>query len=432
VKTNEVAAAEGRHPWWRLLASVGPGLMFLAAMTGPGTLLSNAAAGANYGYNLIWALALSLLFRYVWVDTTARYVLVTGESLLQGYARIGQWLVWTVFGAAILVRHSTNLYTVLLMGDAAHTLLPLPVAQSAAIWTVVFTLLGFAMMFWGGYPALEHGCRILMVILVASMAVAAFYSHPKPLPILWGTLVPWIPQSQGVYSSILIITAMIGAQVGTLSNLSYAYFVGEKGWNGIAAIRKQRFDLLSGFGCRFILGALLQIAAAGTLLPLGIIPENASDLTRIFRTTIGATGGIIFGLGIWAMCFSNFVSGTSGYALILRDISRRYMPRLAGDGHRLQDPARQDPVYRWSVALLGLSPLYIVFTKAESVALALTVRSLVVVLIPILGAALLVLANRKELMRNYRNGWKSNFVMVLMLLVSLYLIGRNTVDLWRG
>ena len=81
-------------------------------MTGPGSIVSNAAAGASYGYNLLWALALALLFRYVWVDASARYVLVTRESLLQGYARIGRWLVWTILGAAIVVRHSTNLYTI--------------------------------------------------------------------------------------------------------------------------------------------------------------------------------------------------------------------------------------------------------------------------------------------------------------------------------
>jgi hypothetical protein len=28
------------------------------------------------------------------VGTSAKYVLVTGESLLQGYARLGKWAVW--------------------------------------------------------------------------------------------------------------------------------------------------------------------------------------------------------------------------------------------------------------------------------------------------------------------------------------------------
>ncbi len=92
-----------KRRWWLRWGGLGPGLAFLAAMTGPGSIVSNAAAGASYGYSLLWALALALLFRYVWVDASARYVLITRESLLQGYARIGRWLVWTILGAALLM-----------------------------------------------------------------------------------------------------------------------------------------------------------------------------------------------------------------------------------------------------------------------------------------------------------------------------------------
>ncbi len=416
---------------WKGWASLGPGLVFLAAMTGPGSILSNAAAGASYGYDLIWALALALWFRYVWVNASARYVLVTGESLLQGYARMGRWLVWTVLVAGVVVRHSTNLYTILLMGNAVHALIPLPFPASGAIWTLFFSLLGFAMMFWGGYPAMERACRLLVAIMASWLVAAALLSRPQPARILWGALVPWIPPTEGTYSAVLLLTAMIGAQVGTLSNLTYAYFIGEKGWRGPSSIKKQRFDLLSSFGCRFFMGALLQVAAAGTLRPLGIRPETAGDLLRIFSETVGVIGAISFGLGLWAVCFSNFVGGTAGYALILRDICRRFVGRLAKPGGAAEEPAGKDPVYRWFVAVLGLSPLYVVLTKAEPVALALTVRSLVVVLIPILGAALLVLTNDKALMGRHRNGWLSNLAMSLMLLISLYLTGRNGLELWR-
>jgi Mn2+/Fe2+ NRAMP family transporter len=69
----------------------GPGLVFFFSAMGPGTFLTSAVAGATYGYALLWALGLALLFRFVWVNVAASYVLVTRESLLQGYARIGQW-----------------------------------------------------------------------------------------------------------------------------------------------------------------------------------------------------------------------------------------------------------------------------------------------------------------------------------------------------
>ena len=74
----------------RAKGRLGPGLVFFFTAMGPGTFLTSAVAGATYGYALIWALALALLFRFVWVNTAASYVLVTRESLLQGYARIGR------------------------------------------------------------------------------------------------------------------------------------------------------------------------------------------------------------------------------------------------------------------------------------------------------------------------------------------------------
>ena len=200
---------------------------------GPGTFLSSAVAGATYGYSLIWALALALLFRYVWVNTAASYVLVTRESLLQGYARIGRWLVWTALVVTILVRHSSNLYTVLLMGNAAHLLLPLPTPASGAIWSVALTLLGVVMMISGGYPLIERvlqgGDRDPRRVVACSGGVLASRSGRHPPR---NCSFRRSRNSQGLYSALLLLAAMIGAQAGTMSNLSYAYFATEKGWQG--------------------------------------------------------------------------------------------------------------------------------------------------------------------------------------------------------
>ena len=65
-------------------------------------------------------------------------------------------------------------------------------------------------------------------------------------------------------------------------------------------------------------------------------------------------------------------------------------------------------------------------------ALALTVRSLVVVLIPILGVALLRLANDQTLMRSRHKGPARNLALGLMLLMSLYLTGRAGIELWQS
>jgi manganese transport protein len=176
----------------------GPGLVFALSSIGPGDLITNSAAGAAHGYALIWALALALLFRAVWLSVSAKYVVVTGESLIQGYARIGRWLVWTILVATLLAGHLANLYMIIFSGNAVHMLLPLPTTLSAKIWSLLFVATGFSLMFWRGYKGVEKVCRGLITILGVSLVVAALRSNPDPAAIARGMLIPSIPISDGL------------------------------------------------------------------------------------------------------------------------------------------------------------------------------------------------------------------------------------------
>lgn len=86
---------------------------------------------------------------------------------------------------------------------------------------------------------------------------------------------------------------------------------------------------------------------------------------------------------------------------------------------------------RWSVALLGLSPLYIVFLHVEPVALTLLVRSMVVIVIPGLVGSLMKIANDRALMGEHRPGWFSNLVMARLVVISVYLTVKNASEWWR-
>ena len=131
---------------------------------------------------------------------------------------------------------------------------------------------------------------------------------------------------------------------------------------------------------------------------------------RIYGLSLGPIGSTIFGVGLLGICFSSFVGGTMGYSLIVRDICRRYVPgfRLPSDAPAMTAPGSQDRVYRWSAALLGLSPLYILFLHVEPVALTLAVRAMVVIVIPVLVGSLMILANNHTLMGDHRPGLFNN------------------------
>jgi Mn2+/Fe2+ NRAMP family transporter len=403
----------------------GPGLLFALSMLGPGDLVSNVSIGATRGCALLWVLAVVLAFRFLWLDTSARYVLVTGETLLTGYGRKGRWIPWLVFASLLTSRHLSNLYKIALMGAAADLLLPLHTPYSIAVWSLVFALAGLALM-TRETRTLERCLRPIVAGLGAALLAAVFLSHPDPRAILSGLFLPSLPAGNGgAYRSILLVTALIGAEAGALTNVSYSYFMTRRGWCDLSFARRQRFDLLCSVACIFAMGVLLQVAAAGTLLPAHLVPRNAEHLVVIFSSTLGNAGRVIFAFGLWAVCFSGFVAGTTGYSLIGSDIWRQFGPRS-----EKRDVERTDRQVRLALILFwALSPLYIVFTHVRPVWLVLVVSSLTVLLMPALGIVLMAITSDRRRMGPHCNSMLVNAALTLLVAITLYLSVRNAIDL---
>ena len=76
------------------LAMLGPGLLFAGAAIGVSHLVQATRAGANYGFAMLWAVILILLFKYPFFEYGTRYTASKGETLLAGYKRMGKWVLW--------------------------------------------------------------------------------------------------------------------------------------------------------------------------------------------------------------------------------------------------------------------------------------------------------------------------------------------------
>ena len=404
--------------------------MYILTALGAGDLVSNAAAGAGYGYALIWTLAFTLLFRFVWVSVSAKYVLVTGESLAQGYARVGRWVVWIILISGIIIGHFSAMYSLLMSGTVANALLPLPTwavgEWGTQIWALSFVLMAFVMA-WGGYSVVENFCKVLIATMGVSLIVAAIISKPDPTEILRGAFIPSLPQSDGLYSSMLILMALVGTMAGSLTNLTYAYYIDEKGWKNTSHLKEQRFDLIFGVTCLFLMGALLQIASAAIAHPRGIELKGAIDLLQIFAEVQGTIGAIIFGLGLWGAAFSTLLGTLIGYGFVVADLSN-FVSKTPAANNFHRENKRKHPVYRACIIFWAISPLYILLTGVSPIWLVLIVNAMFVVLVPVLTPALLKLTNDKSLMGKYKNNWATNTTLVLMLLVALYVMLSNAVE----
>lgn len=424
--------AEPRRVHIPTLGSLGPGLVFALAVVGMGDFITNASLGALYGYSFLWLLALGVTFRFTWLDTSARYALATGEGLIEGLRCLGRPLVLTLFALAPMLGHILNLARIVLFAQIAQLLAPLPFSHGALFYGVAFDVVVLVAILQGGYAWLEKFSKWLICGLTVGLAAAALLSHPDPRGILRG-LIPSVPPTTGVRSTLLMVTALIGTEAGSLTNITYASFLRAKGWRDRSALHLQRRDLVLSVSAIFLVGLLTQIAAASTMQGSGVQLKTASDLVHVIADKVGPIGVWLVAVGLSGKVFSSAVGGTTGYALIVTELGRRYVPGLRRPDRRGEPgvDSERDPLFKWTAVFFCVSPLYGLMTTWTPVTLVLLSQAASVVVIPVLSLGLVRLTRQRDRMGVVASGAVRTTVMLLMTAVSLWILWRN-VAAWTG
>lgn len=403
--------------------ALGPGVVYLVSSIGPTDLVTNSAAGANFGYSLIWVSLIACISLFVVLEAMSRYVLVTGESLMAGYQRVGRWVVWMILGFIVLRRHMSNLVHILVMGAALNMIAPLGSPHSEQIWSALICAFGFGLIYWGRYPAVEMASKPLLFIMGGCLILAAIGSRPDLAAVVAGAFSPSLPGSDGFYSPVLVTMALIGASVGSMTTLKYSAFMFEKGWRDASFRRQQKMDLLFTALGAFALAALIQIAAAAVLRPRGLQVENLDDLAPLFEFTLGEWGRVALGLCLWATVFSTYLGSNTGYALMATDIYRRVVK-----GRESQGSA--DPLFRGFLIWFCASPMYVLWTDWKPVPVVLITGVVFLVLFPVLIFVLLKLTNDRRLLGGQTNSWLTNLWLGLLALGILAATYQEGASVW--
>ena len=56
--------------------------------------MQSTRAGADAGFGLAWIILAALVLKYPFFEYGPRYAAATGESLVEGYRRVGRWALW--------------------------------------------------------------------------------------------------------------------------------------------------------------------------------------------------------------------------------------------------------------------------------------------------------------------------------------------------
>jgi len=293
-----------------ILRFIGPGLLVTVGFIDPGNWASNLAAGAQFGYSLLWMVTLSTIMLIFLQHNVAHLGIATGLCLSEAATiylkpRYSKMLLTSAMLASI----STSLAEILGGAIALNMLFRIPI-QAGALLVTVFVLI---MLFTNSYKLIEK-----WIIAFVSVIGLSFLYELSLVDINWnsavsGWVIPSFPKG-----SMLIIMSVLGAVVMPHNLFLHSEIIQSRQWNrkDEKIIKKQlRFEftdtlvsMIIGWG---INSAMILLAAATffkTKTPVSELQQAKELLTPL----LGLHASIVFAV---ALLFAGVASTiTSGMA----------------------------------------------------------------------------------------------------------------------
>jgi Mn2+/Fe2+ NRAMP family transporter len=376
-----------------LFSIFGLGMIVAATGVGAGDLAVSAMKGHDHGAAILWAVLLGCLFKFLVSEGIARYQLATGETLLEGIVlRLAP-----AFRIVILIYLPiwTALVAIMLMsaaGIATNSILPLDgwkIESAKTAYGAIHSLVAVAIIWKGGFKWFER----LMAICVALMTAGVLYSAIKlslaPVDLTEAAPEFTLPTARSVVE-------LIGGVGGTVTLLSYSYWLREAGRGGREDLQTCRLDLFTGY--------LMTALFAGSMVVIGsqvAFKADASN-TRILLNMaaalegeIGPTGRWIFLLGAWAAIASSVLGVWQGTPYLFADLMALAKERKSGVKHEpVASTGKLYRAYLLAMATLPIAGVYLLpfatIAKLYAITGALVVPALAIIMLRLNGQSKIV------------------------------------------
>lgn len=269
------------------LSKLGPGLLFAGAAIGVSHLVQSTRAGADFGWGLLWALVLTNLFKYPFFQAGPRYAIATGESLLEGYFKIGKGYLWVYFLLNFITMFTIQTAVTVVTAGLASQLFGF--TDNIVVWSIALTFFCTLLLFIGRYQLLDGFIKIIMAIMaLCSVAAFAFASFKTDAALSWTQIFP-----KG--SELLFLVAFMGWMPAPLDiSIWHSIWTLEKNKSKKKKIglKESLFDFNVGYLGTFILafcflglGALVMYQSGSSFSSNGTV--FAGQLIGLYTTNFG-------------------------------------------------------------------------------------------------------------------------------------------------
>jgi len=272
-----------------LLAVAGPGLLAGLSDDDPAGITTYSILGADYGYSLLWVLALSTAALVVYHELGARMGIVTGQGLLGLVrARYGVRTGALALAALALANLGTTCAEFAGIG-AAMEMAGVPLAISVPVAGVGVSVL----VLRGGFRRIEHVLMALSAIF-GVYVVAAIVAGPDWGAAAHGLVVPTLDLSR---DAALVVVATVGTTLAPWGIAFLQSYAADKRLTP-ADLPAERGDVFVGAALTGIVGAFIVITCAATLYPAGRSIDSAQDAATALEPLAGGLAATLFGAGL--------------------------------------------------------------------------------------------------------------------------------------
>lgn len=304
---------QGRNPQFgalEILKYIGPGLLVTVGFIDPGNWASNLAAGANFGYALLWMVTLSTIMLILLQHNVAHLGIATGLCLSEAAAihmrpRYAKLLLVSGMGASV----STSLAEILGGAIALNMLFNIPI-RAGALLVLAFVII---MLFTNSYKAIEK-----WIIAFVSIIGLSFLYELSLVNIDWnsaaaGWVTPSFPKG-----SMLIIMSVLGAVVMPHNLFLHSEIIQSRQWHlqDDVVIKRQLkyefFDTLLSMLVGWAINSAMILLAAATFFQTKMPVSELQQANQLLAPLLGKHAAEIFAV---ALLFSGVASTvTSGMA----------------------------------------------------------------------------------------------------------------------
>lgn len=285
------------------LKSLGPGLLFAGAAIGVSHLIQSTRAGADFGFGLLWALFLINCIKYPFFQFGPRYAQATGESLLDGYKKLGNGILIGYFILSIASMFTIQTAVTIVTANLASSIFGIDL--NLTTWCTIITVICLIILIIGRYRLLNNLMKVIIITLTISTVLAVLFAFLKIEHTV--SLQQQLPKNQ---IEVAFLIAFMGWMPAPLDiSIWHSLWEVEKLKDSTTVRKVRLFDFNIGYattivlGLGFIsLGALIMYNTGETFSNKGTVFTN--QLLGLYNKSLGDNFGIIIAIAAFTTMFS--------------------------------------------------------------------------------------------------------------------------------